>query len=237
MFRVAASSRRIMLGSLLTFVVICVTGLVILNILGLEYEEDNKQYAIDFANKADRWLEKEIAKALLPLFATSELVKVVGKWDDLPSKIKDTPQYNQSTSVYNNVTGICDDSSYVKPFNDMASSIKQSSRMQKILVNVQLAPRGVLCLTYPKNNTEDFPPGIFLDTSGAHGLNLFDTPSRAASSKATVKKQDKIVQGPIKLVQGNQSVVDEALIARYPVFMDDQNMMIDGVNYPLWGLA
>ena len=77
----------------------------------------------------------------------------------------------------------------------------------------------------------------YLDTSGAIGLNLFDTPSRAASSKQAVFKQEKTIQGPITLAQGNLSVVDEALIARYPVFMDGQNMTIDGQDYPFWGLT
>lgn len=85
-------------------------------------------------------------------------------------------------------------------------------------------------MTYPKNNTEDFTDGKYLDTSGAIGLNLFDTPSRAASSKQAVFKQGKTIQGPITLQ-------DEALIARYPVFMDGQNMTIDGQEYPFWGLT
>jgi hypothetical protein len=96
---------------------------------------------------------------------------------------------------------------------------------------------GVLCLTYPKNNTEDFPPGVYLDTSGAIGLNLFDTPSRAAPSKAAVTKGEKTLQGPIELVQGDLSVAEEALIARYPVFMDGYEMTIDGASYPFYGLT
>lgn len=237
MFRVTALNRRILFGTFLTFALLCGAGLAILLILGNGYEKDKYQYATDLANKADRWLEKEIAKALLPLFATSELVKIVGKWYDLPFKIEGTQQYNKGSSVYNNVTGICDDPAYVDPFVDIASHIKENSQMQKILVNVQLAPSGVLCLTYPKNNTDDFPPGMYLDTSGAIGLNLFDTPNRAESSKAAIKKQDKTIQGPIELAQGNLSVVHEALIARYPVFVDGHNMTIDGENYPFWGLT
>lgn len=236
-FRVAASNKRILLGTFLTFVVLCGTGLAILFSFGDGYEKDKYQQATNLANKADRWLEKEISKALLPLFAMSEIVKVVGKWDDLPFKIEGTGQYEVGGSIYNNVTGICDDPAYVDPFVDIASSIKQSSEMQGILVNVQLAPSGVLCLTHPKNNTEDFPDGVFLDTTGAIGLNLFETPSREESSKAAVVKKDKTVQGPIKLAQGNQSVADVALIARYPVFMEGHNMTIYGENYPFWGLT
>ncbi|KAL7537011.1 hypothetical protein ACHAXR_008133 [Thalassiosira sp. AJA248-18] len=236
-FRVATSNKRILFSTFLTFAILCGTGLAILFIFGDEYEKDKYKDATDLANKADRWLEKEIAKALLPLFAMSELVKVVGKWYDLPFKIEKTQQYDKGTSIYNNVTGICDDPAYVDPFVDIASSIKNSSGLQGILVNVQLAPSGVLCLTYPKNNTEDFDEGVYLDTSGAIGLNLFNTSNREKSSKAAVVKKDKTVQGPIKLAQGNLSVVDEALIARYPVFVDGHNMTIYEENYPLWGLT
>ena len=237
MFRVAGMNRRILFGTFMTFTIFCSVGLAILFVFANDYEQEKIQYATDVGNKADRWLDKELDKALLPLFAMSELVKVTNKWDDLPYKIEPTEQYNQGDSIYNNVTGICDDPVYVDPFVDMASSIKNSSGMQGILVNVQLAPIGVLCLTHPKNNTEDFPPGVYLDTTGAIGLNLFDTPSRAASSKAAVIKGEKTIQGPIKLVQGELSVVEEALIARYPVFMDGYNMTIDGMNYPFYGLT
>jgi hypothetical protein len=236
-FRVAGGSKRILVGTFMTFAILCAAGLAIVFVFANDYENDKIQYATAVGNKADRWLDKELEKALLPLFAMSELVKVTDKWDDLPAKIDPTPQYTVDSSVYNNVTGICDDPVYVDPFNDMASSIKNSSGMQGILVNVQLAPIGVLCLAYPKNNTEDFPPGVYLDTSGAIGLNLFDTPSRAASSKAAVTKGEKTIQGPIKLVQGNLSVVEEAIIARYPVFMDGYEMEIDGVSYPFYGLT
>jgi class 3 adenylate cyclase len=237
MFRVAEMNKRILFGTFMTFTILCSVGLAILFVFANDYEQDKIQYATEIGNKADRWLDKELDKALLPLFAMSELVKVTNKWDDLPYKIEPTEQHNQGDSIYNNVTGICDDPVYVEPFVDMASSIKSSSGMQGILVNVQLAPFGVLCLTHPKNNTEDFPPGVYLDTTGAIGLNLFDTPSRAASSKAAVIKGEKTIQGPIKLVQGELSVVEEALIARYPVFMDGYSMAIDGMNYPFYGLT
>lgn len=235
--RVAGGSKRILFGAFMTFAILCAAGLAIIFVLANDYENDRISYATSVGNKADRWLEKELQKALLPLFAMSELVKVTEKWDDLPFKIDPTLQYDMGGSVYNNVTGICDDSVYVDPFNEMASSIKNSSGMQGILVNVQLAPSGVLCLTYPKNNTEDFSPGVYLDTSGAIGLNLFDTPSRSASSKAAVTKGDKTIQGPIKLVQGNLSVVEEAIIGRYPVFMDGYEVTIDGVEYSFYGLT
>lgn len=78
---------------------------------------------------------------------------------------------------------------------------------------------------------------MYLDTSGAIGLNLFDTPNRAFTSKAAVHKGEKTIQGPIKLAQGNLSVVDEAIIARYPVFTDSHNMTVDGKDYPFWGLT
>ena len=230
MLRVAASSRRIMFGTLLTFSILCGVGLAILYIFADEYEKEKYQDALDMAKKADRWLDKEISKALLPLFAMSELIKVVGKWNNLPFKLEQTPQYDKGTSVFNNVTGICDDPAYRDPFVDIAASIKDSSGMQGIIVNVQLAPIGIICLTYPKNNTR-------LDTSGAIGLNLFDTPNRAYTSKATVHKGEKTIQGPIKLAQGNLSVVDEAIIARYPVFTDSHNMTVDGKDYPFWGLT
>lgn len=148
MFRVAGSNRRILLSTILTFAILCGIGIAILYIYSNEYEQDKYNEAENVARKADRWLDNEISKALLPLFAMSELLQIVGKWDTLPSEIEGTSQYNKGDSVFNNVTGICDDPTYLTPFNDIASSIKQSSGMQKILVNIQAAPRGqYLCIS------------------------------------------------------------------------------------------
>ena len=131
----------------------------------------------------------------------------------------------------------CQTAFLIDSFRLKAYLIKPYMSHSTHFIRSRYISRGVLCMTYPKNNTEDFTDGKYLDTSGAIGLNLFDTPSRAASSKQAVFKQGKTIQGPITLAQGNLSVVDEALIARYPVFMDGQNMTIDGQEYPFWGLT
>ena len=138
-FDVAGANKRILLRSFAIFTILCCAGVAILFVFAKNYEQERISYATDIANKADRWLTNELDKALLPLFAVSELVKVTGKWDELPFKIEMTEKYQLQSSVYNNVTGICDDPTYVDPFIDMATDIKDSSGMQGILVNVQVS--------------------------------------------------------------------------------------------------
>ena len=135
------------------------------------------------------------------------------------------------------LSGICDNQTFLEPFYEMASSIKERAELEKILVNIQLAPVGVLCLTYPLNNTEDFEDGVYLDTSGAIGVDLLNHPTRSEVSKAAVKQDRYTIQGPIPLVQGSASVVDEAVIARYPISVDYFNHTIDGEVYPFWGFS
>lgn len=139
MFFVAGTNKPILLSSFTTFTILCLAGVAIVFVFAKNYEQERILYATDIANKADRWLDKELDKALLPLFAVSELVKVTGKWDELPFKIEVTEMYNLDSSVYNNITGICDAPIYVDPFIEMATAIKNSSGMQGLLVNVQVS--------------------------------------------------------------------------------------------------
>jgi hypothetical protein len=45
-----------------------------------------------------------------------------------------------------------------------------------VLLNLQLSPASIVCLVYPLVNTEDFPEGISMNSSGVVGLDLFNDP-------------------------------------------------------------
>lgn len=238
---IAMGRKVIILATLATFAALCAGGLATVLVFADDYEQNLQDGAANRARDADRWLSNELSKSLLPLFAMAELVKDLrGIFEDLPGRVENrtvlTPEQSGVRPFYwRNTTGICDAPDKLGPFNDMAASIKRRSDLGRILVNIQLAPHGVLCLTHPKKNTEDFDDGAFLDTSFAIGLDLINDPTRSAVSRATVKEDRYTIQGPIPLVQGTQSVVDEAIIARYPVRDPDHYIDIDGVDYSFWG--
>ncbi len=234
----SVSDKKIIVISVLVFVVLSSVGVGIVLAFAKNYEENTRNNAVQKALDTDLRLGNELQKKLIPLFALGTLAENLPFFQELPSKMEAIPPYlNRFNNTYRNVTGICDDESKRSVFNNMASSIKQAASLRKILVNLQLAPHGVLCLTYPLNNTEDFDDGRYLDTSGAIGLDLLEDSSRSTLTKKAAKDDRWTIQGPIKLVQRESSVVDQAIIGRYPMHVPYHNVTIDGKLYDLWGFS
>jgi len=154
--KICAGRKRIVVVTFITFAALCAAGLATVLVFARDYEENLQGQALSKAEDADRWLLKELRKSLLPLFAMAELTKDLGRiFDDMPERIENrTVLKNVRPFWWRNTTGICDAPEKLKPFNEMAASIKKRSDLKRILVNIQLAPHGVLCLTHPKNNTE-----------------------------------------------------------------------------------
>jgi sensor domain CHASE-containing protein len=124
-------------------------------------------------------------------------------------------------------------------FNHIASGIKRNAKMEGILVNLQVAPQAVVCMLYPKNNTEDFSDGVFLDSAGAIGHDLLTDPDRSFIAEQTVPSDDLVIAGPLKLTQCEDCAptVQEALIARLPIYSKTDIITVNGVDYPRWGFA
>jgi hypothetical protein len=113
-----------------------------------------------------------------------------------------------------------------------------------VLVNIQLAPKAVVSLLYPIENTEDFDPPLKLDNRGAWGLDLLNDANQSAVGYATVIAKGVVIAGPLQLVQSSVPVVKDALIARLPISMPGRNHSIkwsqaDGIvkEHDVWGFA
>jgi signal transduction histidine kinase len=108
--------------------------------------------------------------------------------------------------------------------------------MDHILVNVQLAPAGVICLLHPMNNTQDFEEGMYLDNTGAWGLDLLNDPVMRYIALDSIDEENVVVAGPQPLVQCPKC--GNFFIARLPI-VDPRHEIIglDGVPYPRWGFA
>jgi sensor domain CHASE-containing protein len=111
--------------------------------------------------------------------------------------------------------------------------------MDGILVNLQLVPDTVVCLLHPMNNTEDFPPGVYMDNSGALGHDLLSDPERKFIAKATVPADDVVIAGPLSLrqCQDCDPTVEKAFIARLPIASETNTIVVDGVGYKKWGFV
>lgn len=191
-------------------------------------------------------ISRKLDEAILPLFTMSQFVHHLKEFQDLPRQIgprgglfSAPPQLPPKNVTHRNVTGICDDPFVNETFTDIARNVKRDAQLDEILVNVQLAPFGVLCLVYPVYNTEDFEEGVFLDNRGAIGHDLLNDPNRVKIAEATIPGYpDVVTAGPLTLIQNGTPKIKECLIARLAIFMDGYSITLpDGVEYPCWGFA
>ena len=131
-----------------------------------QYSEDLSNAALDVAAEQGAWFSEQLNIALLPLFSMAQFVKELSYFSDLPFQIgpggeegsapyrdKFIERDGNLVHTHRNVSGICDDPKVLENFNRIARNIKNDAGMEKVLVNVQLAPQAVVCLFYPLNNT------------------------------------------------------------------------------------
>ena len=231
-------NKGIFLACTVTFAVIVAAGLSAILLFAENQREDITQEAVASVAEFDRSLSAELNKALLPTYVLAEVVEQLDTFTDLPSKISTTDSYiNNGGKSWRNVTEVCTDPAYVEPFVDIASSIKRGSEMKGELVNIQLAPSGVVCLLYPEVNTEDFSPGTVFDSRGARGHDLPNDGLRGYYVRKAIVEGCATIQGPVTLVQEGEEIVRQDLIARNPIYKDGQNFIIDGESFPFWGFA
>jgi hypothetical protein len=169
-----------------------------------------------------------------------EIIRRLDTFNDLPQKMNQTDKYltgDPPGRAWRNATKLCLDPAYVDPFNVIARSVKDSARMPGVLVNVQLAPFGAVCLLFPLVNTEDFDDGITMNNTGAIGLDILNDPVSGYYTREAIKNSRVTIQGPLTLVQGGVPVVKEALIARNPIYVDGFELDIDDQTYPFWGFT
>jgi hypothetical protein len=186
------------------------------------------------------------------LFSIAEFVKELPYFVDLPIEIGpggqegSAPYIEDIPITHRDVSGICDNSTTVDHFNRLARNIKESARLSKILLQLQLAPQAVQCLMYPLNNTEDFDAPIFLDSSAQVGLDwLVDPDSYVIAEKALISNETMHIVGPfavpVKACDDSSDVcqvaVQNAFMARLPIKMPNYNITVNGTAFPVWGFA
>lgn len=216
-----------------------------------QVRDDALALAIDTGN----WFSEQLDLAILPLFSLAQFAVELEVFRDLPDQIgiagapgsmpfvtpaaTDAAAEDPRESYRRNVTGICDDPALLTKFNQIASTLKHNAQMEGVLVNLQLAPQAVVCLLYPLNNTEDFQDDIYMDNTGAWGMDLLADPISKYIAGETIKETHVKVAGPRPLRQCNDChpAVEEAFIARLPIWSDDHVIMVDGQPYNRWGFA
>eukprot|EP00980_Cylindrotheca_fusiformis_P002975 scaffold688_cov105-Cylindrotheca_fusiformis.AAC.4 len=227
------------IASFLTFVLLSATAIAITEFFVAAEEEEIRENAVQKAIETGEWFSDQLDGAILPLFSMAQFATNLEIFRNLPEKIGVAHQPGSLPFVngtyLRNVTGVCDDPEVVSQFSSIASGVKKHAKMDGLLVNIQLAPEGVLCLLHPMNNTEDFEDGEFLDSSGAWGLDLFEDPAMKFIARGSIVKEEIGIAGPLKLTQC--PTCDPFFIARLPILSDEHQIEVDGVSYNRWGFT
>lgn len=101
-------------------------------------------------------------------------------------------------------------------FNNIADSLIESFRG---ITNLQLAPSGDVGIVHPLASNEN-----------AIGQDLIMDANRRAAAIATVAARSIVFAGPLRLIQNNLT----AVIARFPVFVEDPNFVGRLPDFPNW---
>jgi hypothetical protein len=200
--------------SVLIFAVIAAAGISLSFVFAQHQEQELQQVAMAMATESGEWFAKELDMAILPLFSMAQFATELDIFRTLPKQVEALPfvaaasnnvssssvPSSSSHSVKRNVTGVCDDDELVARFASIAHAIKASAGLQGVLVNLQLAPHGVICLLHPMNNTEDFVDRnngtnnsgseTFLDSTPVWGLDLMKDPKMKYIASQQIKQAD-----------------------------------------------
>lgn len=235
--------------ALFLFVVLLVSGVTISTVFANAQRNQMESDALALAQETGLSFSQYLDQAILPLFTLAQFVNEIEVFRSLPERIGLSgeeggipllpPKAGEEVPTHRNVTGVCDDPSLQEQFYRIAEAIKRDSDLDGILVNLQLVPDAVVCLLHPVNNTEDFPPGIFMDNTGAIGHDLLNDPARKFIAETTVASNDVVIAGPVSLQQCQDCdpTVEKAFIARLPIRSDTNVITVNGERHGRWGFA
>lgn len=233
------------LFSIMLFGVIFGSGVAVVQVVRHSDQQGLIDEAQALAIETGDWFSKQLDLAILPLFSLAQFAIEMEIFRGLPSAIGpgdesgSLPYITDTVITHRNVTGICDDPDIVKRYTEISGTIKRNAQMQGILINLELAPQGVVCLVDPLNNTEDFPDGIFYDSSTAVGHDLLKDPLRKEAAEATIIANKAVVTGPLMLRRCNEChpLIEQAFIVRLPIDVPDHTIEVQGVSHNCWGFA
>ncbi|EKX49440.1 hypothetical protein GUITHDRAFT_162182 [Guillardia theta CCMP2712] len=182
-----------------------------LNAIGLSTIFTTRQNQIDsrrleaqsLATYYSAFFSKELQSALLPMYSLAAFITRVPALTDLSGiaqNFKLVPR--EDGKVYRNVSGI--PQSTLNIFSGTCSDILQLTSLSPTMISLQLAPRGIITMTYPAAGNE-----------GATGYDQLEDPTRAPDSLRTISSGEFTMSGPVLLVQGGYF-----LIGRLPLFVN-----------------
>lgn len=250
----------ILVVSLFIFGVFSAASIVIVHVVSESSAQQSRTLALSLAQESVSYLSDQLDQAILPLLIVAHFATELDAFAALPDQIgpaavaaaddaddNDGQQSGSSSlpfvvgeaeqGMHRNVTGVCDDPALVQKFVHIAQSVKRDAEMDGILVNIQLAPQGVICLLHPVNNTEDFTNGAFLDSTDAWGVDLLNFEKRRKKAEQSLVRGVIGIDGPRPLRQCHGESCEPFLIARLPIKSDAHTIEVNGTALGRWGFA
>ena len=244
----------VLISSGIVFIIVLVAGLLAVQAQSTVYTNQLKDLAEDIAKDASSEFSKALDDAGRgPLFTMSQFIKNLDSFRRLSNEIGQlngltqnwAPLRTNSTTHRDLSNTSATDPDFIAQYNKIASGIKEDAGLDKILVNIQLAPMGVVSMLYPLINYEDFASPLYLNNTGAVGHDLIHDPNRVEQVRATLESEKPVVVGPLTLIQGDNPVVRECFIMRLAVNISgyiinipenrEQNLPAETFNS--WGMA
>lgn len=251
--KTAFTTKSILSPCVLLFVTLSVCGILITHAFETKETNTRIQEALFIAEQTDQFFVSILEQTYVPLFSMAQFVIELDIFHELDYRVGDrcdpavdefnctksmaAPLKEGNETTHRDLTDLFNTEygrEVQKKFDSIASSIKENSGLAHSLVNIQLAPKGVVSLLYPMVNCEDFDNGYCMNNTGAWGIDNMNAPGRVELSEETVVADGVVTAGPLPLIQGG-----DTFIARLAINIEGGNhsMVVNGTDYPCWGFA
>ena len=241
-----------LLASFTICLIFLCAGFGILYLFVRAQQDTLQQEALELATDLGGWFQDQIDKAVLPLYSLAQFASKLDIFSDLPNQIgpafgpnslpflppERTAEGKLVTSSVRNVTGVCDDPKLTSRFDEIANALITSARLPGILVNLQLAPMGVVCLLHPLVVDTETVDGkaTYMNNTSMRGMDLFVDPISSGAAALSIATDHLATSDPVSLRQCQnpsdpcRPANSKALIARLPVLIHEHDGFYDGAS-------
>jgi hypothetical protein len=138
--------KSIVLPTVLTFAILTAAGLFAIFYSSHQYRETQSELLLNESRELAYLLDDLLSKALLPLYTLKEMALQFTQFTALRNEIVQLPTYyTEDGRAFRNATGVCTKENVLGLYWKAAESIVGDSRMEDVLLNVQLQPGEDLC--------------------------------------------------------------------------------------------
>ena len=247
--QILTTHKQVLLVCIFIFLALTGAGITVCVVVSTTRLNTTHETVLELVEDTGKAFSKELDVALLPLLAMAQFATEIEIFADLPNRIgaggepgslpflPQVPGELSTSLLKRNVTGVCDDPELIRRFNKIVSTVETSMGLEEIIETLQFSPYGVVCLSYPNNNTEEIKQGRGLNTTRAIGVDLLNDQSNKyiAVNSMTDDEIKVSISGPKLIPQCPTCGL--YIIARLPVLSKEVSIFVNGSWYDRWGFV